>query len=110
MISGMRSIAISSLAAVLTATLAISSPALAQGKGRGGGLNKVKGAVQERIIGNGSGGSGIDFDGLPPGLAKKDPLPPGLAKRSELPPGLAKGHATPPGLAKRDQLPPGLRR
>ncbi len=124
----MRPITIFGLATVLAATLIVSSPALAQGKGKGGGFNKGKGGGQELIFGNGSGngkigrvtgsdrpgnvsaGSGVDTGGLPPGLAKQDPLPAGLAKRNALPPGLAKGHATPPGLAKRELLPPGLRR
>ncbi len=122
----MRPITIFGLATVLAATLIVSSPALAQDKGRG--FNKGRGGGQQLIFGNGSGngkigrvtgsdrpgnvsaGSGVDTGGLPPGLAKQDPLPAGLAKRTALPPGLAKGHATPPGLAKRNQLPPGLQR
>lgn len=130
----MKTLAISGLAVMLTAAVLISAPVLAQGKGRGGGVNKGKGGGQTIIFEKGPndrksvrlGGRRIldevNTSGRGQALrAIRDEGERGRGEESDIPriridrgPNDGLGgffvgtDGLPPGLAKRQTLPPGL--
>ena len=69
---------------MLAATVAIATPAFADGKGKGKDKNKGKPAASPQSASDyapGHGNTPPGHGGTPPGLAKKGGLPPGLAKK-----------------------------